>query len=142
MTEINLVIPKDRLGALIGQEGQVKNQIEKLLNINLLIDSYTGSVKVKENTEENPLNILKAKDVILAISHGFSPEKSKSNSLKYLLNTAEKPIPENSLFQSVSLSYSSALYPFLFWKISPVIYFFILSLLFGFIIKPFMKVNI
>lgn len=76
MAEINLIIPKDRIGALIGPDGKVKSQIETELNIDLYIDSTGGNVKIMDRPESNPVNVLKAKDVVLAIAHGFTPEKS------------------------------------------------------------------
>lgn len=76
------------------------------------------------------------------LQKGFAPEKCKANSFHYLLCTAENPIPANSRFLSVKINYSKAYYPFFFWEFSPIIYFFILTLIFGFILKPFIKVNI
>jgi hypothetical protein len=72
----------------------------------------------------------------------FGPIKAKVNSLHYLFNTAERPIPSSSYFKFLSVNYLPATYPFFFWDVSPVIYFFILSLGFGLALKPFMKVNI
>ena len=72
----------------------------------------------------------------------FGPIKAKVNSLSYLFNTAESPIPSDSNFKFLSVNYLPATYPFFFWDLSPVIYFFILSLGFGLILKPFIKINI
>ncbi|CAB1078992.1 hypothetical protein JY97_13840 [Alkalispirochaeta odontotermitis] len=72
----------------------------------------------------------------------FSPLKTKENTWNYVLQPAETPIPPDSHFKSVSVDYVPAAYPLLGWDISPVIYFFILTMVFGFILKPFMKVNI
>jgi len=72
----------------------------------------------------------------------FSIEKRKINSLQDVLYSAESPITEPSLLRSVSIGYDRASYPFLFWTVSPVVYYFILTLIFGFIMKPVFKVNI
>ena len=72
----------------------------------------------------------------------FSPVKMKENTWNYLLHSAETPIPADSYFKFLSVHYLPATYPFFFWEISPVLYFFILSLGFGLVLKPFMKVNI
>jgi len=73
---------------------------------------------------------------------GFCPKRTKPNSFDYFLNSAETPIPPDSYFKFLSVQYLPATYPFFFWNISPVVYFFILSLGFGLVIKPFIKVNI
>lgn len=92
------------------------------------IDSIENDIKKKITTVNN--------------QEGFSPKSTKSNSFDYFLNSAEAPIPPGSIFKYLSVKYLPATYPFFFWNISPVVYFFILSVGFGLIIKPFMKVNI
>jgi ribosomal RNA assembly protein len=69
-----LRIPKERIGALIGPCGSVKREIEKKTETELVIDSETGEVRV--DGKENPLGVLKARDVVRAIGRGFSPEKA------------------------------------------------------------------
>lgn len=73
---------------------------------------------------------------------GFCPKRTKSNSFEYFLNSAETPISPDSIFKFLSVKYLPATYPFFFWNISPLVYFFILSICFGLVIKPFLKVNI
>jgi ribosomal RNA assembly protein len=67
-------IPKERVGILVGQEGRIKAQIEKKLNVKLEIDNE-GSVSIVllENASD-PSMLLKAKDVVTAIGRGFPPE--------------------------------------------------------------------
>jgi ribosomal RNA assembly protein len=67
-------IPKERVGILIGPEGKTKQYIEAKLEVQLDIDTE-GSVGImlKENCKD-PSLFLKAKDVVLAIGRGFSPE--------------------------------------------------------------------
>ncbi len=70
-----LKIPKERVGVLIGPEGKVKKSIEKMLSIELQIDSETGGVTLMlVETSEDPSLLFKAKDVVTAIGRGFSPE--------------------------------------------------------------------
>ena len=68
-------VPKERVGVLIGQGGETKKAIEKMLSVELQIESDTGGVAITlaENAED-PSAILKAKDVVTAIGRGFSPE--------------------------------------------------------------------
>jgi len=83
------------------------------------------------------------KDIITVNNQkSFCPKRTKSNSFDYFLNSAEAPIPPNSYFKFLSVQYLPATYPFFFWNISPLVYFFILSIGFGLVIKPFIKVNI
>jgi ribosomal RNA assembly protein len=67
-------IPKDRIGVLIGHNGEVKKQIESKSNVKISIDSETGEVTIDESNVKEPIDILKAEKVITAIGRGFSPE--------------------------------------------------------------------
>lgn len=69
------IIPKNRIGVLIGPDGAVKKTIEESLNVKLTIDSRSGDVNMK-SVKGDPLNELKAKDVVHAIGKGFSPQKA------------------------------------------------------------------
>ncbi|MEM2466891.1 MAG: RNA-processing protein, partial [Candidatus Bathyarchaeia archaeon] len=68
-------IPKERIGVLIGSKGDTKRAIEKILSVELQIESDTGGVTITlaENAED-PSVLLRAKDVVTAIGRGFSPE--------------------------------------------------------------------
>lgn len=70
-----LKIPRERIGVLIGPDGQTKKYIEKTLSVELQIDSGTGGVTINLTEKaEDPSLIFKAKDVVTAIGRGFSPE--------------------------------------------------------------------
>ena len=70
-----LRIPKERVGVLIGPEGQTKKSIEEKLSVELQIESEDGGITVTMNEKaEDPSLLFKAKDVITAIGRGFSPE--------------------------------------------------------------------
>jgi len=70
-------IPKDRIGALIGPEGKVKEAIEKQLNVGLIIDSQTGDVTITLTPEApDPSALFRAQEVITAIGRGFSPDRA------------------------------------------------------------------
>ncbi|MDI6642541.1 MAG: KH domain-containing protein [Candidatus Hodarchaeaceae archaeon] len=68
-------LPKERIGVAVGPEGQTKQEIERRTGTKLTIDSETGEVRI-ESTTENPLGVLKARDVINAIARGFSSERA------------------------------------------------------------------
>ena len=70
-------IPKDRIGALIGPEGKVKQAVEKKLKVELTIDSETGDVKIMLAPDaEDPSLLFRAQEVIGAMGRGFSPERA------------------------------------------------------------------
>lgn len=72
-------VPKERIGVLIGPEGSVKEQIEKNLPVKLQIDSEMGTVNVilREDAED-PSQLFRAKEVVVAIGRGFSPRRALS----------------------------------------------------------------
>ncbi|MEM2914871.1 MAG: KH domain-containing protein [Candidatus Bathyarchaeia archaeon] len=77
MAQLFAKIPKERIGILIGPNGRSKEQIEKTLSIDLEINSETGDVTISLNKDaEDPSLLFKAKDVVLAIGRGFSPERA------------------------------------------------------------------
>ncbi len=70
-------IPKDRIGALIGPEGKVKQVVEKRLKVELTIDSETGDITIMLAPEaEDPSMLFRAQEVITAVGRGFSPERA------------------------------------------------------------------
>jgi len=70
-------IPKDRIGALIGPEGRVKERIEKQLGVEMGIDSETGDITLTLSSNvEDPSVLFRAKEVVTAIGRGFSPERA------------------------------------------------------------------
>jgi len=70
-------IPKERIGVLIGSEGKVKEEIERRLGVKLNIDSKEGDVSISLHPEnDDPSAIFRAKEVVLSIGRGFSPEKA------------------------------------------------------------------
>lgn len=70
-------IPRERVGVLVGTKGQVKEAIEKKLSVNLQIDSGTGEVTISLNEgTPDPSLLFRAKDIVMAIGRGFSPEKA------------------------------------------------------------------
>jgi ribosomal RNA assembly protein len=68
-------IPKERVGVVIGPDGTTKKNIEEKLSVELEIDSDAGDVhiSVSENATD-PSTLFRAKDVVIALGRGFSPE--------------------------------------------------------------------
>ncbi len=70
-----LKIPVERIGVLIGKNGETKERIEKRTGLELSIDSKEGEVSINDE-ECDPLKILLTKNIIKAIGRGFSPENA------------------------------------------------------------------
>lgn len=70
-------VPKERIGVLIGPDGRTKEDIEKRLGVELLIDSKMGDVEVDDRRAEDPLAQIKAGNVVRAIARGFAPQIAK-----------------------------------------------------------------
>ncbi|MEM1749537.1 MAG: KH domain-containing protein [Desulfurococcaceae archaeon] len=77
VTRLYEKIPLERVGVLIGGGGRVKEELMKLTQTLITVDSTTGSVIIEPASSSTPLaNLLKARDVVRAIASGFSPEKA------------------------------------------------------------------
>ena len=78
-TRVNAMIPRERIGVLVGPKGSVKQTIEQKLFVDLKIDSDSGSVDIGVRPgSPDPSSALRAKDVVLAIGRGFSPPRAFS----------------------------------------------------------------
>jgi len=77
VTKIYAKVPLDRIGVLIGREGEIKKELMRRTRTKVTIDSVNGTVIIEpEAPDVNPINILKARDFVLAIAYGFSPERA------------------------------------------------------------------
>ena len=76
---VNASIPKDRIGVLVGPKGTIKSRVEDAMGVDLTIDSETGLVDIRLRKDtQDPSNALRAKDIVVAIGRGFSPERALS----------------------------------------------------------------
>ncbi|MEM2094689.1 MAG: KH domain-containing protein [Candidatus Bathyarchaeia archaeon] len=69
-------IPIERVGVLIGPGGSVKRTVEEKLSVQLQVDSKTGDIEVTTAPGVNPANAFRARDIVVAIGRGFSPENA------------------------------------------------------------------
>jgi ribosomal RNA assembly protein len=76
MTRQSVKIPKDRIGVLIGRNGEVKAQVEGRTGVRIMIDSEEGDVVVDYSRAEDPSVVLPVMDFIVAVGRGFSPERA------------------------------------------------------------------
>lgn len=75
--EATLLVPRDRVGAIIGKNGLVKTEVERKLGVEIRIASDTGLVEMRAGKNlADPSALLRAKDIVSAIARGFSPEKA------------------------------------------------------------------
>jgi ribosomal RNA assembly protein len=68
-------IPEDRIGVLIGPRGRTKRELSEATHAMIEIDAEDGEVTVS-GSELDPVSVLKARDIVLAIGRGFSPERA------------------------------------------------------------------
>jgi ribosomal RNA assembly protein len=66
-------VAEDRIGAVIGKDGEVKSMIEEVLEVKLDVNSREMVVKI-ENVGSDPLAEWNASDVVKAISYGILPK--------------------------------------------------------------------
>jgi len=69
-------IPKERVGVLVGPDGNVKQKIEEKFMVALEVESESGGVTIVLSEKANdPSLLFKAKDTVTAIGRGCSPEQ-------------------------------------------------------------------
>jgi ribosomal RNA assembly protein len=68
-------IPEDRVGAVIGPEGRTKREIRARTETQIDIDGEEGEVRIT-GPDSDPIRAMKARDIVLAIGRGFSPERA------------------------------------------------------------------
>jgi len=70
-------MPKDRIGVIIGRNGNVKEEIEKKCNVIIEIDSENGDTIVSSGSASlAESDVFKAIEILTAISKGFSPNRA------------------------------------------------------------------
>lgn len=69
-------VPDDRIGVIIGKDGNVKDEIEDKCKVLIQIDSESGNVIISPRESASLEQAFKAVEIVSAISRGFSPERS------------------------------------------------------------------
>lgn len=72
----HLKIPDDRIGVLIGTEGETKRRIEELAEVSIEVDSESGAVSVTRGEDADPVRSLKGPRIVKAIARGFPPDSA------------------------------------------------------------------
>jgi len=74
---LSLLIPEDRISVVIGNKGKTKSEICKKCSDKIEIESETGEITITSTSKNfDQYGALKARDIISAISSGFSPERA------------------------------------------------------------------
>ena len=68
-------IPEDRVAVIIGPGGRTKRAIASSTATEIEIDASEGEVCIR-GPDTDPMGVLKARDIVLAIGRGFSPERA------------------------------------------------------------------
>jgi len=68
-------VPEDRVGAVIGPGGRTRRSIAEATRTRVDVDAEEGEVTVS-GPETDPVAVLKARDIVLAIGRGFSPQRA------------------------------------------------------------------
>jgi ribosomal RNA assembly protein len=71
---LEIKIPEERIGVLVGPSGSMKKLIEDKTKTELVVDSETGTVSI--TSAEDPLSAMRVMDLVRAIGRGFSPERA------------------------------------------------------------------
>ena len=69
-------IPEERVGVVIGPGGATKRSIEERTGAVLEIEAAEGTVVVRSDDSGDPIGAMRARDIVLAIGRGFSPERA------------------------------------------------------------------
>ena len=67
----SLKIPKDRLGVLIGKNGDIKKKLEEATDTKIQVDSEEGDITI---TADDGIKLYDTKEIVKAIARGFNPE--------------------------------------------------------------------
>ena len=70
-------VPVERVGAVIGREGETKRHLEEELGVRLGVDSKEGVVTISSDSPGTAAGPFTAVRVIQAIGRGFSPQRAK-----------------------------------------------------------------
>jgi len=76
MPDLFARIPEERVGVLIGPGGSTKRWIEERTRTKLAIDAGEGEVEVTSFDDGDPDGPMRARDIVLAIGRGFSPDRA------------------------------------------------------------------
>ena len=76
MNSLLLKVPKQRIGAVIGKQGETRREFEEMCDCKIKVDSGTGDIEITSENA-NAITFYRLEAVIKAIGRGFSPDHAK-----------------------------------------------------------------
>lgn len=76
MPTLYVRVPEDRVGVLIGAGGRTRREIAERTSTVVHVDAVDGEVRIT-GPDSEPMRTLQARDIVVAIGRGFSPERAK-----------------------------------------------------------------
>lgn len=76
MPTLYVRIPEERVGVVIGPGGRTCHDIAQRTSTDVQVDGEEGAVRIS-GPDSDPGRVLQARDIVLAIARGFSPERAK-----------------------------------------------------------------
>ena len=68
-------VPEERVGVVIGPGGRTKREIASRTGTSIEIDPEDEEIRLS-GPDSDPTGVLKARDIVIAIGRGFSPERA------------------------------------------------------------------
>lgn len=69
-------VPDDRIGAIIGPGGSTKHEIETRTGARIDLEEDEEGIRLSVPDTADPIGLLTARDIVLAIGRGFSPPRA------------------------------------------------------------------
>lgn len=101
----------------------------------------SGTHRIRVGIDGDPLFV--DKGIVAGGMHeNLNPVMAKASSWQFVLNASATPITPDAGLLSLSIGYPKKRYSLFHWQLSPIVFFFVLSLAFGIPLKFWMKVKI
>ena len=71
---LRIIIPRERIGVLLGHKGEIKSRVERIFKVKLRVDSEDGNVEILSDVD--PTKLISARETVKAIGRGFSPDRA------------------------------------------------------------------
>jgi len=71
---LRIIIPRERIGVLLGHKGEIKSRVERIFKVKLRVDSEDGNVEILSDAD--PTKLISARETVKAIGRGFSPDRA------------------------------------------------------------------
>jgi len=69
-------ISAERIGVLIGPDGETKGRLQAATGTQIAVDSTSGEVTIDESNATDPVLAIKARDIVNAMARGFSEARA------------------------------------------------------------------